>query len=133
MHVGCAGGSREGPKREEIYRLLLPCVSFLSLPPRGLGAGSGPRRLYSGFWQWDQVPLGSEQPRRSEPGAEGRLPSGPEPQRGKGGPSNSKPSSYYCLLFSQVGIGGPMNLVSSSLGTLRSPKLQQNVVIFHKT
>lgn len=84
VHVGCAGGSWEGPKREEIYRLLLPCVSFLSLPPRGLGAGSGPRRLYSGFWQWDQVPLGSEQPRRSEPGAEGRLPSGTRAAEGKG-------------------------------------------------
>lgn len=62
--VGCAGvagvggvrrlgGANEGGD--------LPPAALPSLPvppPRGLRAGLGPRRHYSGFLQWDQLPLG---------------------------------------------------------------------------
>lgn len=50
---GVLGGAKEGGD--------LPPAALPSLPvppPRGLRAGLGPKRLYSGFLQWDQLPLG---------------------------------------------------------------------------
>lgn len=56
-------------------------------------------------------------PEGSESGTRGH----PEAQRGKGGPSSPEPFSYDCLPSSQVGIGGPINLMISPLRPQEPP------------
>ena len=101
----------------EIYRLLLPFPPFLSLPQGASELGQGPGDSTRVSCSGTSCPLGSDKPRRSEPGARGQ----PEAQRRKAGPSSPEPFSYDCLPSSQLGIGGPINLMISPLRPQEAP------------